>query len=75
MALPGNKRCNICGNPLDEWDLQEDFTIHTVVGYGSKYDLSEVDLRMCCACFDAIVDTCKISPLLEGEQDCGYGTD
>lgn len=65
------KRCNLCSNPLDEWDLQEDFTIHKFVGYGSRYDLSEVHLQMCCNCFDKIVDSCKINPIIaELELGC-----
>lgn len=58
------KRCNHCGKPLDEWDLQEDFKIHTAVGYGSKYDLSKVELQLCCDCFDKLVDECVISPVV-----------
>jgi hypothetical protein len=68
--LPETKCCNLCGKPLDEWDLQEDFTIHTTVGYGSKYDLSKVHLQLCCDCFDKIVDSCKISPVI-GEVHMG----
>lgn len=68
--MPETKCCNLCGKPLDEWDLQEDFTIHTTVGYGSKYDLSKVHLQFCCDCFDKIVDSCKISPVI-GEVHMG----
>lgn len=55
--------CNGCGKPLDEWDMQEDFHIHTTVGYGSEHDMEEVDLRLCCNCFDKLVDSCTVSPV------------
>lgn len=64
LNLSETKYCNFCGKPLDEWDLQEDFSIHTIVGYGSKYDLTEVHLQLCCKCFDKIADECKISPVV-----------
>jgi len=34
------------------------------VGYGSKYDLSEVNLQLCCDCFDQLADECEISPVV-----------
>lgn len=49
-------RCNLCGSKFDEWDRQEDFGIHRHVGYGSKYDLSVIELDFCCSCFDKVVD-------------------
>lgn len=58
------RQCNICGKDLDLFDMQEDFTIHRRVGYGSKYDLNEIKICFCCGCFDRIVDSCKISPLI-----------
>ena len=61
-------RCNLCGKQLDELDLREDFTIHTTAGYGSKYDMSRIDLRLCCDCFDRLVDECALSPVI-GEVD------
>ena len=45
----------------------EDFIIHTLVGYGSKHDGERILLRFCCDCFDKIVDECKISPIAEGK--------
>ena len=56
--------CNCCGKPLDEWDVQEDFHIHTRVGYGSTHDTEEIDLHLCCDCFDKLVDACKVSPVV-----------
>lgn len=57
--------CNVCGSKLDFWDLQEDFTIHKRVGYGSVYDLKEVRLQMCCSCFDQIAESCAITPVVK----------
>ncbi len=59
--------CNCCGKPLDEFDIQENFHIHTRVGYGSVHDTEEIDLRLCCNCFDGIVDNCEVSPVVGGE--------
>lgn len=56
------KHCNYCGISLDEFDLRENFTIHKTVGYGSVHDGEDIDLQLCCRCFDEFVDKCKISP-------------
>lgn len=56
--------CNICGSKMDLWDIQEDFTIHTVASYGSKYDSEEIELHICCDCMDHTIDRCKISPIV-----------
>ena len=55
--------CNICGRKMDFWDIQEDYTIHTTAGYGSKYDEEEIELHICCDCMDKIIDQCKITPI------------
>ena len=55
--------CNICGSKMDFWDIQEDYTIHTTAGYGSKYDEEEIELHICCDCMDKIIDQCKITPI------------
>ena len=57
-------RCNYCGKEMDFFDLQEDFTIHKTIGYGSGYDGETVELHMCCSCFDKIVSECKICPIV-----------
>lgn len=62
--------CNICGKDFDEWDEQEDFSIHRHAGYGSEFDGDHIDLDMCCACFDKLMNTyilpkCAISPLTD----------
>lgn len=59
------KCCNLCGNPLDEMDLQNDFTIHKKIGYGSVHDTGEVELRFCCKCFDTLVAQCTKDPITE----------
>jgi len=67
-----NKReqvCNICGKEFDKWDKQEKFGFHYKIGYGSNYDLTKIDLNMCCGCFDKLLDyilpQCKIDPLTD----------
>lgn len=53
------KKCNVCGKDFDEYDLQEDFGIHTYVGYGSKYDCTHIECDICCDCFDKLYDQLK----------------
>lgn len=64
--------CNICGVNFDLWDKQEQFGFHYKVGYGSIYDGDEINLDMCCNCFDKLLTEyllpkCKINPILKGE--------
>ena len=61
--------CNICGSKMDFWDVQEDYTIHTTAGYGSKYDEEEIELHICCDCMDKIIDQCKITPITSHAAD------
>lgn len=61
--------CNLCGKKFDEWDKQEDFSIHRNLGYGTKYDSDILDLDLCCDCMekflDDIIPRCQISPIAE----------
>lgn len=63
--------CSMCSNELDEFDLQENYHFKWWIGYGSKYDLNIFECRLCCHCFDQIIDTIipmfKNSPLSEYE--------
>lgn len=63
--------CNLCGRLLDDWDLQERLQIKTILGYGSKYDGHKVNLRLCCSCFDNLVDRCSNDPV--GETVAMFG--
>ena len=65
-------KCNLCGRVFDLWDMLEDFTIHKdKLGYGTKHDGDSVHLRLCCACFDRLTDSCFIDPITE----CDSGAD
>lgn len=60
--------CNICGKEFDMWDQQEGFGLRHHVGYGSKFDGFNIQVDMCCDCFDELMDTyilprCAVSPL------------
>ena len=55
------KRCTMCGKKFDMWDEQENFCFEHRLGYGSKNDGDVVRLKLCCGCFDRIVDI--ISPM------------
>ena len=57
--------CNKCGNRLSEWDIQEDFSIYSHLGYGTKYDGSKLELDLCCKCMDELIDSCAISPIVD----------
>lgn len=63
--------CSMCSNKLDEFDLQENFSFKRYIGYGSKYDLNIFEARLCCDCFDKILDTVlpmfKSNPISEYE--------
>lgn len=63
--MPEKKVCSRCGGELDFYDLQQDFSIHKKIGYGSIYDGCSVDLQLCCECFDRMVETCAVSPISE----------
>lgn len=63
--MPEKKFCNRCGVELDFFDLQQDFSIHRKIGYGSIYDGSTVDLQLCCECFDKMAEECTVSPISE----------
>jgi hypothetical protein len=65
--LNSTNRCNICGQEFDFWDEQEDFSIHKKVGYGSEHDGETVHLRLCCGCFDRLINSCVLNPV---EEDC-----
>ena len=61
----------MCGNELDDWDLDADFYFNRYIGFGSKYDLSIFEAHLCCKCYDKILDTIlpmfKNNPLSEYE--------
>lgn len=62
--------CNLCGKVLDMCDEHCDFVISKeFIGYGSKYDGDAVELRLCCECFDAIVDACHLNPIIDNETE------
>lgn len=55
--------CNKCGKKFDIWDTQEDFSINTMLGYGTKYDGDSLELNLCCDCMEKLIDECAISPI------------
>lgn len=57
--------CNKCGKEFDFWDEQENFSIHSQMGYGTKYDGDRLELNLCCACTENLIDDCLISPIKE----------
>jgi hypothetical protein len=63
--LTEKKLCNHCGKELDVFDLQQDFTLHKDIGYGSIYDGDSVHYQICCECFDKIAEECVVFPIIE----------
>ncbi len=59
-----NIKCNFCGKEMDEFDIMSGFTISKKIGYGSIHDGEEVDLKLCCACFDRVTHACVIDPFI-----------
>lgn len=60
-----NLICNHCGKELDFFDLQNDFSIHKRIGYGSVHDGDDVHMCLCSDCFDKLVEECEVSPIEE----------
>lgn len=49
-------KCDLCGKFFNEWDNQEEFGLHyNNVGYGSQFDGFNIDIDMCCDCFDKMM--------------------
>lgn len=67
--MQNKKVCNHCGRELDVFDLQQDFTIHKKIQYGSSYDGCQVHYQLCCDCFDKAVEQCKVNPIKEVEDE------
>ena len=55
--------CNMCGKEMDFFDVQEDFSIHTTLGYGTKFDGGYLELDLCCSCMEDVIEHCKIDPV------------
>ena len=66
--MPEKKFCSRCVRELDFFDLQQDFSIHKKIGYGSIYDGCTVDYQLCCGCFDKAAEECVVFPISEEGQ-------
>lgn len=53
------KKCTMCGNELDEFDTELNFSIHKKIGYGSIHDGDKLDLDLCCECFDKLMSVLR----------------
>ena len=65
-------RCNYCGSIFDECDERAGLVLKRPMTYGSKYDMSMLELKLCIRCFDRFIDcVCEcgaINPLV-GEYE------
>lgn len=59
-------RCNKCGKVIDRY--VEEYSMTNVMKYGSKYDGELVELDLCPECMDELIESCKISPVVEYDK-------
>lgn len=59
--------CNLCGKEYGDinQDYNDEFSIHTMIGYGSKYDMHILKLDLCSSCMDKLIDQCVIPPVTD----------
>ena len=58
--------CNLCGKEFGPDTLDfNNISIHTFLGYGSKYDDCVLRIDFCSKCMDMIIDKCEISPIAD----------
>ena len=66
------QKCNKCGKIFDAQDVYNQFGIHQKIENGSAYHGEEIDLDLCCACFDELIDEilpkCKLNPVVDAES-------
>ena len=56
--------CDMCGKQFDVFDTQENFGFHYHnIGYGSKFDETNMDIDLCCECFDKMINEYVIPKL------------
>ena len=69
-----SRTCHLCGKQFHFWDERQDFSFSRHVGYGSKYDRTDIALNLCCHCFDKVMDwllpQCAVDPVC-GERGSG----
>lgn len=56
LHLDKTTKCTMCGKEFDFWDKQENFCFEHQVGYGSAHDGEKISLKLCCECFDKVID-------------------
>lgn len=61
-------RCDFCGKQFTVFDEQENFGLHySNVGYGSHYDGCDINVDLCCDCFDKMMKEYVIEKLINKE--------
>lgn len=69
------QKCNLCGAEFDIYDAQEGFHIsndpHTMIGYGSIHDGEYCNCKLCCTCFDKVMNSLGflIDPFSDGVNE------
>ena len=59
------QRCNLCGKEFSQMDVYADFSDKRLLGYGTRFDGMRLDLHLCCACMEKLIENCAISPVYE----------
>lgn len=55
--------CNVCGKEFDLLDEQEGLSINKRYGHGTKHDGATINLDICCACMERLIEKCAVSPI------------
>lgn len=57
--------CTLCGKKMNEFEESGGIFIDQYMGYGSKYDMERVTIRLCNKCADNLISKCTISPFYD----------
>lgn len=55
--------CNKCGKKLNASDIEENFSMYKIMGYGTKYDGEVLEMDFCCDCMEKLIDWCDVCPI------------
>lgn len=65
--------CNLCGKIVDERMIECQFSLHTMMAYGSRHDGDLLDIDLCPGCADKVIEElqekCKIPVLTSVFQE------
>ncbi len=63
--------CNKCGRVIED-EGNCDFSVHSLIGYGSSHDTEQLDIDLCRDCMDELIawlsPSCKYPILCNGPE-------